>query len=88
MEPIKHPLYVSLVMLAAGLLLVLVWWLIPPQDAVYPRFFHGLLFGLATLLVSVGGFAAFCIVPVYLINFVCEPRGVKAPPDRLARGKG
>ena len=88
MEPIKHPLYVSLVMLAVGLLMVVVWWLIPAQDSVNARFFHGLLFGLATLLVSVGGFAAFCIVPVYVINFVCEPRGVKGQPERLARGKG
>lgn len=87
MEPIKHPLYVSLVMLGVGLLLVLLWWVIPAQETINARFLHGMLFGLATLLVSVGAFAAFCFVPVYVLNFVCEPRGVKGQPRGDVRTK-
>lgn len=81
MEPIKRPFHVSLVTLGVGLLLLALWAFIPAQEGIYPRFLHGIMFGTATLLISTGGFAAFCIGSVYLVNFFMEPR-VKAQPGR------
>lgn len=75
METIRQPFYVSLVVLAVGILMFVAWWVIPAQEAINARFLHGLLFGVATLLISVGGFASFCMGMVFLVNLFVEPRG-------------
>jgi hypothetical protein len=77
MEPIRPPFYVGMVMLAAGLLVLVVWWFIGEPTTVNMRFLHGLLFGLAALLVTVGGFLFVSIGMVFAIYLMLQPRAKK-----------
>ena len=78
MEPIRPPFYVGMVMLAAGLLILAGWWFIGEPASVNMRFLHGLLFGLAALLVTVGGFLFLSIGMVFVIYLLLQPRVKKA----------
>lgn len=73
MEPIRPPFYVGLVMLGAGVLMFILWWIIPEQPQDPARFFHGLLFWIATLSMSLGVFLASCIGLVFLVSYMVRP---------------
>lgn len=79
MEPIRPPFYVGLVLLGAGILLMLVWWITGEPAPGIARFLHGLfLFGFGSLFLTLGVFLTLSLGLVFLVSRLAQPRITKS----------
>ncbi len=74
METVRAPFYAGLIGLAAGVVILGIWWVIGEPASANGKFLIGLFFGLGLLLTIIGGFLAFCIGSVYLLNLIVDAR--------------